>query len=175
MKKIVYSIVFVGVLAGAYYLTLSFLDTPTVVPSAVSLSAAGASTTAAAPVEIMGGGDAGSSTASTSTSQRIRIAKFKGSVYEPYAVQIAPGPLSTAATQALTAFTMRTVPQGNGAMEVTLTARTNRYQNQQYELEDGDTLYFIEPTSVTGGESPSGAPGGGNAAIVVDRDGYIVE
>lgn len=170
MKKTISIVVFAGILVGVYFLTLSFLDAPTVAP-ATDMGQANSTGTipdTGAPVEIVGGGVTGSSTEATSTVGRIRVAKFKGSRYEPYAVQIAPGPLTTAARQALNGFSMQNVLQSDRTVKVTLTAKKNQYQNQTYALRDGDTLYFIDRA---GADVSAGAA----TAIIVDKNGYIVE
>ncbi len=100
--------------------------------------------------------------------------KFEGSRYQQFAVQIAPGPLSAAAQQALVGFDYASSTLPNGSINVTLTAKEQSYQSQQYMVAPGQTLYFIEMSSADDASGTRDASLRDDTAILVDQNGYIV-
>ncbi len=100
--------------------------------------------------------------------------KFNGSRYAPFAVQIAPGPLSAAAQKALTGFEYASSTLPDGSIDVTLTAKEQNYQSQHYTVAPGQTLYFVESFAADDASSARDASLRDDTAILVDQNGYIV-
>ena len=100
--------------------------------------------------------------------------KFEGSRYAPFAVQIAPGPLSAAAQKALTGFEYASSTLPDGSIDVTLTAKEQNYQSQHYTVAPGQTLYFVEAFAADDASGTRDASLRDDTAILVDQNGYIV-
>lgn len=110
----------------------------------------------------------------TTTSPGSAREKFEGSRYWPFAVQIAPGPLSAAAQKALTGFNYASSTLPDGSIDVTLTAKEQNYQSQHYTVTRGQTLYFVESFAADDASGTHDASLRDDTAILVDQNGYII-
>ncbi len=101
-------------------------------------------------------------------------ALFSSSQFYPYSYQIFPGALSPEAQRAVTGFRLETQNDSDGSVTIKLIAINPEYQNQTYNVQPGQKLYFIERSlgDDSGGEERFP---GDDAAIVVNSAGYIVQ
>ncbi len=80
--------------------------------------------------------------------------------------------LSAEATQALTGFTINKQIMPDGTTKITLTAIDPEYKNQEYTLEVGQSLYFIDRSLRD--DNSQEANIGDDFGIITDSDGYII-
>jgi hypothetical protein len=108
----------------------------------------------------------------TSVSQQ----KFLDSAQAKYSFQIFPGPLSTEAKNATAGFNIQTQTLPDGSTQVNLTSTNSEYQNQQYKVLPGYTLYFIERSLVDDSSTNNAEKNlGDDSAVLVDTQGFIVQ
>lgn len=108
---------------------------------------------------------------SQQTGQQVRFADTQ---YANYAYLISGNTISSNAQAALAGFQRSVTVQADGSQVVTLKALNPNYQNQQYTVQPGQQLYFIE-TSFGDDRAPDGEYSlGDDGAVLVDQNGYIV-
>ncbi|MBI5797353.1 hypothetical protein HZA98_00430 [Candidatus Woesearchaeota archaeon] len=112
-----------------------------------------------------------SSDAGTSTSK----VKLIDTGYAPYAFLISGETVDNKAMRALAGFSRDRTLNADGSVTITLHALKTGYQDQQYTVPRGDSLYFIE-TSMGDDSVPDGEFNlGDDAGVLVDQDGYVVQ
>ena len=83
--------------------------------------------------------------------------------------------LSADAQNAISGFSLDRNVLADGRVNITLVALSPEYQSQNYVLESGQSLYFIE--SYAGDDNPPKGEGPSlmdDHAIIVDKDGYAL-
>lgn len=102
--------------------------------------------------------------------------KFSDQPYFQYAYLISGGTLSSDAQKAMTGFAETQKPLPDGTTQITLKALKKEYTDQQYSLQAGEQLYFIEKfladddTVANEDKMP-----GDDMAVVVDSQGNVVQ
>lgn len=101
--------------------------------------------------------------------------KFTDQPYYKMSYLISGDTLSADAKMALTGFSMDKKVQSDGTTQITLRAQKTEYHDQQYTLQKGDQLYFIE--KFLGDDNNEGNEDknmGDDQAVVVDSQGNVV-
>ena len=97
---------------------------------------------------------------------------FADSQYANYAYLISGDTLSSDAQTALTGFDLKKTDNADGSTTYDLVATNPEYQTQEYTIQPGQSLYFLEGS--LGDDSGGEHMLGDDAAIIVDSNGYIV-
>jgi hypothetical protein len=86
---------------------------------------------------------------------------------------IYPGELTAQAKTAVENFTMKTLSQADGSVQITLTPKDSEEKLQTYIIKSGEKLYFVE--KFMGDDSPEKDTNlKDDFGVVVDADGYVV-
>lgn len=102
--------------------------------------------------------------------------KLQNADFAQFAYKIFPGDLSADAKTALTGFDMQVKALSDGSYQVTLVAKKQEYTTQTLVVKSGESLYFIEKSlGDDHGDEDSDGTLHDDSAVVVDRDGYLVE
>ncbi len=75
--------------------------------------------------------------------------------------------------KALAGFTVTKKTLGDGSIQITLNAQNPNYQNQTYNVKDGEKLYFIEKNLLDDNDTGDKFTGD-DQAILVDANGLII-
>ncbi len=104
--------------------------------------------------------------------QKVKLADTK---YGKDSYLISSETLSPEAQTAISGFNISRVVNPDGSINMVLIALNPEYQNQNYHLAPGQSLYFIE--TYAGDDNPPKGEGPSlmdDKAVIVDQDGYPV-
>jgi|SRR5579872_2480601 len=115
--------------------------------------------------------NSGASSSSGGTSSAV---KFSDQSYFKNAYLISSNTLSADAQKALTGFQMTKKTLADGSIQINLNALEANYHNQQYVLEPGQQLYFIEKF-LGDDQAEKDQTAADDSAVVVDSNGNVVQ
>ena len=113
-----------------------------------------------------------STTGDLSATTTMTTQKFSDSADYQSAYLISGASLDSSAQQALTGFNLSKQTLPNGSIQINLKAVESGYQDQQYTLQSGQQLYFVDRTF--GDDRNSEGNQGDDYGIIVDAQGFVV-
>jgi hypothetical protein len=100
--------------------------------------------------------------------------KFADSPIFQMAYKIAPGDIAPETKKAMSGFDVTKKTLADGSIEVTLIPKESNYTKQQYTVEKGNTLYFIEATSVDDPDENTDKNLRDDYGVMVDKNGLVL-